>query len=336
MTTEYSKPLPRPISVELTRPFWEGAKRHELMMPRCKTCDRFFFYPREECPSCFSRDIGWAQVSGRGRLHTYTIVHQPANAAFREDAPHVYAVMQLDEGPRKTESSGPAEKTEPTTWLVDQAGGGQFTTIGEAIDAAIPGDRIMVRPGEYNEGLIIDKLLEIIGDGEVDEIVVEAENADTVLFRSNMGRVANLTLRQKDQWDCVDIAQGRLILEDCDITSPGNDGVSIHGGAEPLILRNRIHRCGEAGIHVFEDGKGTIEDNDISGNALDGVVVADGGNPNVRRNRIHDGEQGGVYIYENGKGNFESNDIFGNALAGVEVREDGDPTVRRNRIHDEK
>ena len=54
MTTEYNKPLPRPISVELTRPFWEGAKRHELMMPRCKTCDRFFFYPREECPS-----TGW-------------------------------------------------------------------------------------------------------------------------------------------------------------------------------------------------------------------------------------------------------------------------------------
>ena len=100
MTTEYNKPLPRPISVELTRPFWEGAKRHELMMPRCKTCDRFFFYPREECPSCFSRDIGWARVSGKGRLHTYTIVHQPANAAFREDAPHVYAVVQLDEGPR--------------------------------------------------------------------------------------------------------------------------------------------------------------------------------------------------------------------------------------------
>jgi uncharacterized OB-fold protein len=39
-------------------------------------------------------------VSGRGRLHSFTIVYQPANAAFREDAPHVYAVVQLDEGPR--------------------------------------------------------------------------------------------------------------------------------------------------------------------------------------------------------------------------------------------
>lgn len=100
MTTEYKKPLPRPLSPELSKPFWDAAKRHELMMPRCQKCDRFFFYPREECPRCFSRDPQWANVSGRGRLHSYTIVHQPANPAFQEDAPHVYAVIQLDEGPR--------------------------------------------------------------------------------------------------------------------------------------------------------------------------------------------------------------------------------------------
>ena len=100
MTTEYTKLLPRPLSTELTKPFWEGAKRHELVIPRCRKCDRFFFYPREECPRCLSQDYEWATVSGRGRLHTYTIVHQPAHAAFREDAPHVYAVIQLDEGPR--------------------------------------------------------------------------------------------------------------------------------------------------------------------------------------------------------------------------------------------
>ena len=100
MTTEYKKPLPRPLSPELTKPFWEAAKRHELAMPRCQKCDKFFFYPREECPRCASQDIGWATVSGKGRLHTYTIVHQVANAAFRDDAPHVYAVIQLDEGPR--------------------------------------------------------------------------------------------------------------------------------------------------------------------------------------------------------------------------------------------
>jgi uncharacterized OB-fold protein len=100
MATAYSELLPRPISPELTRPFWEAAKRHELVMPRCTTCDHLFFYPRSECPRCLSDHLEWMKVSGRGRLHTYTVVYQPANAAFRDDTPYIYAVVQLDEGPR--------------------------------------------------------------------------------------------------------------------------------------------------------------------------------------------------------------------------------------------
>jgi uncharacterized OB-fold protein len=100
MATEYTKPLPRPLSPALTRPFWEAAKRHELLMPRCTMCDHVFFYPRSECPRCLSAHLEWVKVSGRARLHSFTIVQQPANPAFRDDVPYVYAVVQLDEGPR--------------------------------------------------------------------------------------------------------------------------------------------------------------------------------------------------------------------------------------------
>ena len=100
MTTGYNKPLPRPLSPELTRPFWEAAKRHELVIPRCTRCDRLFWYPRAECPICFSNNLEWVKVSGRGRLHTFTIVRQRANPAFNDAVPYAYAVVQLDEGPR--------------------------------------------------------------------------------------------------------------------------------------------------------------------------------------------------------------------------------------------
>jgi uncharacterized OB-fold protein len=35
-----------------------------------------------------------------GRLHSFTVIHQPASAAFQTDVPYVYAMIQLDEGPR--------------------------------------------------------------------------------------------------------------------------------------------------------------------------------------------------------------------------------------------
>lgn len=100
MTTRYTKPLPNPSNPELTRPFWEAAKRHELVMPRCRMCASVFFYPREICPSCFSADLEWVPVSGKGRVHSFTVVYQPGIAAFRDDTPYIYVMVQLDEGPR--------------------------------------------------------------------------------------------------------------------------------------------------------------------------------------------------------------------------------------------
>jgi uncharacterized OB-fold protein len=47
-----------------------------------------------------SANLEWVKVSGRARLHSFTVVQQPANTAFRDDVPYVYAVVQLDEGPR--------------------------------------------------------------------------------------------------------------------------------------------------------------------------------------------------------------------------------------------
>jgi uncharacterized OB-fold protein len=100
MAVQYQKPLPNPLERDTSLPFWEGARRHELMLPRCRRCDRPFFYPREVCPVCLSSDIDWIEASGRGRLHSFTVIHQPANAAFASDVPYIYALIQLDEGPR--------------------------------------------------------------------------------------------------------------------------------------------------------------------------------------------------------------------------------------------
>ncbi|MBM3141026.1 MAG: Zn-ribbon domain-containing OB-fold protein [Chloroflexi bacterium] len=97
---DYAKPLPRQEVPELTQPFWDAATRHELLIPRCRPCNRYFWYPRPACPHCLREDWEWAKVSGRGRLHTYTVVRQPQNPNFQGDVPYAYAVVQLDEGVR--------------------------------------------------------------------------------------------------------------------------------------------------------------------------------------------------------------------------------------------
>ncbi|MBI3538642.1 MAG: Zn-ribbon domain-containing OB-fold protein [Chloroflexi bacterium] len=95
---DYTKPLPTPDPV--TKPFWDSVKAHALQLQKCANCGRFIFYPRAVCPHCFSRDLNWTRVSGRGKIYGFTISHQKVIAAFANDVPYTIALVELEEGAR--------------------------------------------------------------------------------------------------------------------------------------------------------------------------------------------------------------------------------------------
>jgi parallel beta-helix repeat protein len=227
------------------------------------------------------------------------------------------------------------------THVVDQdafhRGDRNHLTICAALKAAAPGDRILVRPGLYKEGLVVDKPVEIIGEGDRNKVEIEATRKHTVSFRAAKGRIANLTLRQTGggEWYCVDIAGGCLELEGCDITGDGQGGIAIHEEADPKLINNHIHRCKNGGVDAYERGKGMLKNNRIYGNGLAGVAIRGDANPILHHNYIYDGNHEGVWVADHGQGTLEENDIYGNRLAGVAIRGDGNPTLRQNnRIHD--
>ncbi len=96
--TEYRKPLPVPSPV--SKPFWDGLGDGELRVQRCSACGAFVFYPRPHCPSCLSAELDWLAVSGLGRVYSFTVVRRAMHPAFAEDVPYVYAIVELEEGPR--------------------------------------------------------------------------------------------------------------------------------------------------------------------------------------------------------------------------------------------
>ncbi len=95
---EYKKPLPeiQPWS----RAFWEGTRKHKLLVQECNDCGVKIFYPRKHCPQCWSSNLGWSEASGKGRVFSHTTTMTGVEDKFADDLPYVLAIVDLEEGVR--------------------------------------------------------------------------------------------------------------------------------------------------------------------------------------------------------------------------------------------
>jgi uncharacterized OB-fold protein len=93
---EYNKPIPA-ITPDM-QPFFAAAKRHELVVQRCRGCGTHRFPVREICSSCLSRDAEWVTVSGEGEIFSYNIMHQVYHPGFADEVPYAVVVVKLKEG----------------------------------------------------------------------------------------------------------------------------------------------------------------------------------------------------------------------------------------------
>jgi uncharacterized OB-fold protein len=95
---EIFQPQPTPDS----QPFWDGLAAHELRMPFCTACERYFFPPMPGCPFCSvdADRIEQRVVSGEGTIYSWIVAHLAFDPAFADDVPYTIVTVDLVEGPR--------------------------------------------------------------------------------------------------------------------------------------------------------------------------------------------------------------------------------------------
>jgi uncharacterized protein len=94
----YAKPIPA-VTPEL-QPFFDAARRHELVVQRCRSCGASRFPARPMCARCLSGEAEWVPVSGRGEVFSYNVMHQVYHPAFAAEVPYAVVLIKLDEGPK--------------------------------------------------------------------------------------------------------------------------------------------------------------------------------------------------------------------------------------------
>jgi uncharacterized OB-fold protein len=84
----------------------------KIIGTKCADCGERFFPSRTVCARCNSRDLQRVEMSGRGRLYSYTFVHMPMFGATNVEYKDGYGVGQVDltDGPRlQVPLAGPRE-----------------------------------------------------------------------------------------------------------------------------------------------------------------------------------------------------------------------------------
>ena len=96
------KPLPAPDADSAA--FWAAMREGRLLLQHCLACGHVQYYQQGICRACGSDRLEHRAASGRGHVHSYSVVHRAPGPAFKADTPYAVLLVELAEGPRMVSS----------------------------------------------------------------------------------------------------------------------------------------------------------------------------------------------------------------------------------------
>lgn len=82
----------------LNKNFWKGCLQKKLLINRCQNCGNYIHLPRPMCPVCWSENVVPTEVSGKGTLFLFSLLHQEGPGT--PDNPYPVIVVELAEQQR--------------------------------------------------------------------------------------------------------------------------------------------------------------------------------------------------------------------------------------------
>jgi len=86
---------PLPAKDRDSQSWWDALARHETVLQRCSSCERWRWPPRAICNRCGSFESTWEPISGRGRVLSWIVNHHSFSEAF--PSPYVVVAVQVEE-----------------------------------------------------------------------------------------------------------------------------------------------------------------------------------------------------------------------------------------------
>jgi uncharacterized OB-fold protein len=75
-------------------PFVDYLDKGKVAATKCRGCGTHYFPPRTDCSNCLSSDMEWTEVTGKGKLVSYSkLIYAPTG--FEADLPYTIALVEF-------------------------------------------------------------------------------------------------------------------------------------------------------------------------------------------------------------------------------------------------
>jgi len=169
------------------------------------------------------------------------------------------------------------------TLIVSASGGGDYARIQWAVDNASEGDTVYVEAGTYNENVVINKTISLVGAGRENTTINAGGTGSAVYIGEDYVNISGFKTINSSNW--------------------GSAGIYVYNSNYSTIQNNNCSD-NDYGIYLYKVGNSTIANNVCSNNSC-GIYLLNVENITVNDNICSDNGRG---IFLNGQWDGTCND----------------------------
>jgi parallel beta-helix repeat protein len=227
------------------------------------------------------------------------------------------------------------KSTGSTIYVNTTGAGGAYTSIQQAIDNANNGDTLFVYNGTYNENIVINKSISLLGKDKDTTIIYGLNFGCTVDIKANWVNISKFSIRNPIGTGIWCYYANNSWISNNDISSDGN-GIDIYFSIQNNIIGNTFSNNRGSGISLYLSNKNNITDNYISHNDISGISLSSSKLNNITGNTITRNDEHGISLQSSIFNNISDNSISHNQKSGIYLADSNGSKLTYNSMIDDE
>ncbi|WNI21442.1 right-handed parallel beta-helix repeat-containing protein [Streptomyces sp. ITFR-16] len=214
-------------------------------------------------------------------------------------------------------------------------GTGDARTIAEALARARGGAVLSLRPGTYEENLVVTTRVTIVAEQSRGSVRLAPRTGTAISLRADAVMLTDLVVRGEDEdVPVVDASHGQVAMQGCDISGASWATVLARNSGSLAIRECRISSRTGAGVVVTSATESSLESCTFEHLGTSGVVIGERGRATIRGCTVRDARGNGLLANGDAQVTVEDCDLSSTDKPALALEERSAVRVLRTLIHD--